>query len=170
MLLKRILANLSLIPLEIPTVGFFPFWSFQVLLCFLDILKFHDDWPQVISQDSHKSRWPLCVTWESPHKEGKKRPKRLAAPNWQVVGFNEQENSHTRLVLGGHKTRRRALPPTGVLRASLAPSPWFSHMDCPDGLNNTWLSQVCVLVLKWVQRCGWGGQHTLQGPGGDEEP
>ena len=94
----------------------------------------------------------------------------------QLAGgrFNEQRNSHTRLVLGGHKTRRRALPPTGVLRASLAPSPWFSHMDCPDGLNNTWLSQVCVLVLKWVQRCGsgenipfkdWEGMKSLRLPG-----
>ena len=65
----------------------------------------------------------------------------------RLVGgkFNKQENLHTRLVLGGCKMSRSLHPPARILKDYIEALPGFSHLFSPDVLNNTLLSQVCVL-------------------------
>ena len=58
--------------------------------------------------------------------------------------FNKEENLHMRLVLGGHEMRSRH-PPVRILKVYTEALTGFSHIYCPDGLSNTWLSQGCVL-------------------------
>ena len=51
----------------------------------------------------------------------------------------------TRLVLGGHKTSRSPHPPATILEVYIETLIGFSHVHCPDGLNNTLLFQGHVL-------------------------
>ena len=67
---------------------------------------------------------------------------RQTFPGWQVV---VQENLHTCLVLSSHKTSRPLHLPTWVLKVYIDILMGFSYVFCTDDLNNTLVSQGCVL-------------------------
>lgn len=50
------------------------------------------------------------------------------------------------LVLGGYKTSRSLHPSPRILNVYIEALAGFSHVYCPDDLNNTSLSQVCILA------------------------
>ena len=83
--------------------------------------------------------WPLYM-------EGKERLKKEVNHSRLRGGrFNKQGTLHMRLVLIGCKMSRSLYPPTRILKVHTEASTGFSHVYCPDGLNNTLLSQGCVL-------------------------
>ena len=79
--------------------------------------------------------WPLYT-------EGKERLKTEADDSRLTGGrFNKQEDLYTRLVLGGYKTSRSRHLPARIFKIHVEAWTGFSHIDCPDGLNVTLLSQ-----------------------------
>lgn len=77
--------------------------------------------------------------------EDKERPKKeMDSPDGQVAGFNKQGNRRTSLVLGGCKMTRSLHLLARILKVYTEGIMGFSHISCPDGLNNTLLSQGCV--------------------------
>lgn len=68
---------------------------------------------------------------QSPTQRARKRPKKEAGHSRLIGGrCNKQENSHGRLVLGGHKTSRSLNPPERTCKGlnwgqSCIPSRWF---------------------------------------------
>ena len=84
----------------------------------------------------------------------KRQPLRIG--RWQ---FNKQEDLLTRLALG---EAGQVDPCTRFWKIYIGAFPGFSHMYCSDGLNNTLLSQGCILEKQlplWEQ---WA-ERTLQG-------
>jgi len=61
--------------------------------------------------------------------------------------FNKQGKLHIRLVLGGRKMSRSLHLPTRILRVYIEALMGFSHIQSPDGLNNTFLSQGYILEM-----------------------
>ena len=62
----------------------------------------------------------------------------------QIGRFSKQRNLCMRLVLSGNKTSRSLYLPTGV-KSLCRGLNWVCHIFCADGLNNTLLSQDCLL-------------------------
>lgn len=103
----------------------------------------------------------------SPTTEGKEGPKKEADPSRLVNDrFNKQGDLYTKFILGGLKRSRFLHLPTRILKVYIAALSEFRHMRHPDGLNNTLLSQGCVLEND--SHCRKGGQnvHSRDGGGG----
>ena len=98
-----------------------------------------------------------------PYTQGKER-QRKEADHYRLVGgsVNKQGNLHMRIVLGGLKTRSLHLT-SRILKVYTEGLPGFIHIFSPDGLNNTFLSQVHILQRPslWQQ---WA-EYTFQGQG-----
>ena len=88
--------------------------------------------------------------------EDKEKPEKKADHS-RLVGFNKQGNLLMRHVLGGHKTSKSLYPTTGILNVYMDALNRFSHVYSLDGLNNTLLSQGCILE---GLLCGKGGQNV----------
>ena len=80
-----------------------------------------------------------------PYKEGRERLRKEVALQTGGGRFNKQRSLHTRLVLDSSKTTRSPHSPARILKVHIEALAVFSHVCCPDALNNTLLSQVCVL-------------------------
>ena len=113
----------------------------------------HDSPPQMpLSQDPFlQSPGWLTNCWFikwTPYAESRERPKKEADHSRLVDGkFNKQGSLHTRLVLGNCKMSRSPHPPTRILNVYTEALTGLSHEYCPDDLNNTLLSQACVLEM-----------------------
>ena len=101
--------------------------------------------------------------------KGKERPKKEANKyRWVGGRFNKQENLCTRLVLDGRKMSRSPCSPARISKVYIEAVIGFSHVSSTDGLNNTLLSQGCVLENGFD--CGNSGRNTHpKDRGGDEE-
>ena len=92
------------------------------------------------------------------------RTRRDWRKGWALLGWREAglrtKELHARPVLGGLKMSRSPHPPTRIFEAFMDALMWvISHMDHPDGLNSTLLSQVWS--LKMVPTEGtMGGKYT----------
>lgn len=111
-------------------------------------------------------RWPNqnCIAFglQPGHHTWRARTERRSRPSKLVSGqFN-------RLFFGGHKTSKSLhyLPESQNFVEVLMGS---SHTLSPDGLNNTLLSQSCILGTCFHCRNG-GVEDIFQGWGGGEEP
>ena len=102
--------------------------------------------------------------------EGKKGLKKRAGHARLVDGsLKKKGNLHMRLVLGDCKTSRSLRPPARILKVYTETLTGFSHISCPDGLNNISLSQGCVLEAS--SYCGNGGKKIhSKDRGGSEKP
>lgn len=81
-----------------------------------------------------------------PYTEGKVRQKKEAGHSTWVGGnFNKQEKLSRRLVSGSHRTSRSPHPPTRIWKVYVEGLMGFDHRYNPEDLNNTLLSQGCVL-------------------------
>ena len=79
-----------------------------------------------------------------PYTEGKERPKKEAGHSRFVGGrFNNQGNFCLRLVLGSCKMDRSPDPLPRILKVYV--EALIHHISHLDGLNNTLISQGCVL-------------------------
>ena len=72
--------------------------------------------------------------------------------------FNKQGKLLTRLALGSQKTSRSRHPPARILEVYTETLTGFSHVHCPDGFNNTLLSQG--RVPENSAHCGNSRQST----------
>lgn len=79
--------------------------------------------------------------------EGKETEKRDGHSRLAGDNFNKQGNSHSRLVLSSHKVSRSPHPPARILKFTQRPQQDPVHISSPDGLNNTLLSQSCILEM-----------------------
>lgn len=61
------------------------------------------------------------------------------------VRFNKQGKLHARVVLGTHKTSRSLNPPDRILKVYMEVLTGFRHVYYKDAVNNTCLSQGCIL-------------------------
>lgn len=52
-----------------------------------------------------------------------------------------------RLISGGHKTSRSPHLPTRILKVYIEALPGFSHIYCPEGLNNILFSSSCSFEM-----------------------
>ena len=89
-------------------------------------------------------------TYSGARRDGRKR---------QATLFNKQRKLHMKFVLGSCKLSRSAyLLPARMLKVYIETLPGFSqHVSCPGGLNNTLLSQSCILESS--SHYGNGGQR-----------
>lgn len=82
--------------------------------------------------------------------------------------FNKQGTLCMRLVLGSHKTGRTSQPPTRFLKVYIEALMGFSHVYSPSGLNDTVISEDCVLENS--SHCRNDGQNIYsKDKGGGEE-
>ena len=67
----------------------------------------------------------------------------------RLVGgrFNKQGNFNTSLVLGSCRTSRSPHLPARILEIYIKTLTGFNHVFSPEGLNNTLLSEGCVLEM-----------------------
>lgn len=106
------------------------------------------------------SRVPLAEIWNWPpvhwgrgETEGKADPSR-----WVGGGFNKQGNLRKRLVLGGRKMNRSPNPPSRILRVYREALTGLRHINSPDGLNTTSVSQgqnlenPLLVCERWAER------------------
>ena len=77
---------------------------------------------------------------------------------WVGGRFNKQGNLHTELVLHCCKRKRSTHLPTRILKIYIEVLKGFSHVRHQDGLNNTPLSQGCVLESS--SHCWNSGQNV----------
>lgn len=82
---------------------------------------------------------------------------------------NKQENLCTRLVLGGSKMSRSPYPPARILSFYRGFN-GVSHIHCPDGLNNTLVSQGCERQVAPGMRTVGEMYLPRTGEGGNEPP
>ena len=84
---------------------------------------------------------------------------------WQ---FSQAKELIYRLVLGGCKISRSPHLPATILEVYLNSLTRFSHIFCPDGLNNILLSQSCFLemapAMRNVSRTCIPGWHGVEEP------
>lgn len=88
-------------------------------------------------------------------KDGRKPPKKKAVHSrWVGCRFNKQGNLLMKLVLGNPRMSRSPHSSTRILKVYEEALTGFSDIHSPDGLNDTLLSQDCVLgqLLLWEQR------------------
>ena len=76
------------------------------------------------------TNWPSCM-------EGKARPKKEAGHSGWVGDKSNKQGTLRRLVLNSHKTSGYLWPPTSIFTFYVETLTEFSHVYCPDGLNNT---------------------------------
>lgn len=108
-----------------------------------------------------------------PNMESKKRPKKEAGHCGWVGGKSNKQRNLRELVLNSHMTSRSLCPPTRTLRFYVQILTGFSHIYCPDGLNNTLLSlrspflKQLLVWERWMectfqgQGMGWGASNSL---------
>lgn len=101
----------------------------------------------------------LSEVWNWPlYTKGKEKPKTETGHPRLVSGkFNEQGNSHTRLVLGGHKTSTAQQPSLcsscQILKCHREGFTGFSHFQC------RWSQQHIAFPRPWA----WKGSAYRQG-------
>lgn len=128
----------------------------------------------------HVSRHVVCCyslayscgfTNRPPSVEGKGRVKEEADQSRWIGGrLNKQGNWLRRLVVGGCKTSRSPHLPARILKVYLKALTGFSQVWGPEGLNNTLLSQVCILENGSPCENGVEGRtlHCKDREGGEE--
>ena len=102
------------------------------------------------------------------HGEQGEMEERGSHSRWVGGQGNKQTNLHMRLVLGSSKMSRSLHPPARICKVYAEALAGFSHISSPDGVDNTLLSQGCVLgTALIVGTVGW--MRTFQGWSRGEE-
>ena len=124
---------------------------------------------------SEFNRLSVLVHKLAPKQGGQGKTEQEADYSRLVGGrFNKQGNLLRRLASGGHKTSGSPHPLARILHVCIKALTGFSHIYHPDGLNNTLLSQGCVLENSsscgnsgWnIQSKDWeeGQEPSIAGP------
>lgn len=66
---------------------------------------------------------------------------------WVGGRFNKQEDTLRRLIMGDHKMSRSLHSPSRTFLVDIASLMGFHYVYHPDSVNNTLLSQSCVLEV-----------------------